>query len=87
MVQGGGGGGVTGGHVVFVYTGMFVGFCGVVARGHVTFGHVHVVRGHGVDVICFGVVITGQVIFGHVVGFGHVLFGHLHGSEINIKLT
>lgn len=45
------------------------------------------VGGHAVDVIGFGVVITGQVIVGHVVGFGHVLFGQLHGSEINIKLT
>lgn len=79
MVQGGGG--VTGGHVTFVYTGMFCGFC-VVALGHVTFGHLHVAGGHAVDVIDRGVVITGHVIVGHVVGFGHVLFGHLHGSCI-----
>lgn len=79
MVQGGGG--VTGGHVTLVYTGMFCGFC-VVALGHVTFGHLHVVGGHAVDVIGRGVVITGHVIVGHVVGFGHVLFGHLHGSCI-----
>lgn len=82
-----GGGGVARGHGAFVYTGMGCSLCGVVARGHVTFGHLHVVGGHAVDVIGFGVVITGQVIVGHVVGFGHVLFGQLHGSEINIKLT
>lgn len=84
MVQGSDG--LIGGHVTFG-PGKICGLCGVVARGHVTFGHLQVVRGHAVDVIGCGVVITGHVIVGHVLGFGHVLFGQLHVSDLLLVVS